>query len=182
MLSFSKSTKYWRLVSLIATYPIHKMKLQKTPKFHWSSLAIKEVIPFKYQAFITLNCCARSYSSPQPKISATWKAAIPTVHPRCGFLFLMAYPYCIKFSGNRICSLPGLAATKLQLNWQTEPILRIWNNPWQSLSSCSTGIATYSLWKCSAYKVQLKVEKKQKILLWLIIRNNLLLRTKQTDV
>lgn len=182
MLSFSKPMKYGRLVSLIVTYPIHKMKLQKTPKFLWSSLAIKKVIPFKFQAFITLNCCARSYSSPQPKISATWKAAIPSVHPLLWAFVFNGLSILYKIFRNRACSLPGLSATKLQLNWQTEHILRIWNNPWQSLSSCSTGIATYSLWKCRAYKVQHKLEKKQKISLWLIIRNNFLLRTKQTDV
>lgn len=88
MLSFSKPTKYWRLVGLTAKYPIHKMKLQKNPKFHLRSLAFKEVLPFKYQAFITLNCSARSYSSPQPKISATWKAAFP---PICPLLWVFAF-------------------------------------------------------------------------------------------
>lgn len=37
-----------------------------------------------------------------------------------GFLFLMAYPYLVKFSGNRICSLPGLAGTTFQLKGSTK--------------------------------------------------------------
>lgn len=89
MLSFSKPMKYWRLVSLTVQHiPFTKWNCKKIPKFHCSRLAIKEILRFKYQAFITFNWNARGSSQEQPKSQLPEQLHFP---PICFLLWALVF-------------------------------------------------------------------------------------------